>query len=103
LQNKKGEFIAPSLASANAALSNVSFPSNYRVFIGDPSQGYPIVGLTWMMIYKQYANAGKAEAVKKWINWVLKDGQQYNDDLNYTKIPGDVVNRVLQTVNSTVK
>jgi phosphate transport system substrate-binding protein len=103
LQNKKGEFIAPSLASANAALSNVSFPSNYRVFIGDPSQGYPIVGLTWMMIYKQYANAGKADAVKKWINWVLKDGQQYNDDLNYTKIPGDVVNRVLQTVNSTVK
>ena len=56
-----------------------------------------------MMIYKQYANAGKADAVKKWINWVLKDGQQYNDDLNYTKIPGDVVNRVLQTVNSTVK
>ena len=56
-----------------------------------------------MMIYKQYANAGKAEAVKKWINWVLKDGQQYNDDLNYTKIPGDVVNRVLKTVNSTVK
>ncbi|MEI3652179.1 MAG: phosphate ABC transporter substrate-binding protein PstS [Dolichospermum lemmermannii FEM_B0920] len=103
LQNKKGEFVAPSLASANSALSNVAFPSNYRVFIGDPSQGYPIVGLTWMMVYQKYSNPAKAEAVKKWINWVLKDGQQYNDDLNYTKIPGDVVNRVLQTVNSSVK
>ena len=103
VQNKKGEFVAPSLASANSALSNVAFPSNYRVFIGDPSQGYPIVGLTWMMVYQKYSNPAKAEAVKKWINWVLKDGQQYNDDLNYTRIPSDVVTRVLQTVNSTVK
>ncbi|MDD1413876.1 phosphate ABC transporter substrate-binding protein PstS [Dolichospermum sp. ST_con] len=103
VQNKKGEFVAPSLASANSALSTVTFPNNYRVFVGDPGQGYPIVGLTWMMVYQKYSNPTKAEAVKKWINWVLKDGQQYNDDLNYTKIPGDVVNRVLQTVNTTVK
>lgn len=103
VQNKKGEFVAPSLAAANAALSTVKFPDNYRVFVGDPGQGYPIVGLTWMMVYKKYPTPAKADAVKKWINWVLKDGQQYNDDLNYTKIPGDVVNRVLQTVNSSVK
>lgn len=103
VQNKKGEFVAPSLARANAALSTVKFPDNYRVFVGDPGQGYPIVGLTWMMVYKKYPTPAKADAVKKWINWVLKDGQQYNDDLNYTKIPGDVVNRVLQTVNSSVK
>jgi phosphate transport system substrate-binding protein len=103
VQNKKGEFVAPSLESANAALSTVTFPDNYRVFIGDPGQGYPIVGLTWMIVYKQYANAAKADAIKKWINWVLKDGQQYNDDLNYTKIPSDVANRVLQTVNNSVK
>lgn len=103
IQNKKGEFVAPSLAASNAALSTVTFPANYRVFVGDPTQGYPIVGLTWMMIYQKYSSPSKADAIKKWINWVLKDGQQFNDDLNYTKIPTDVVNRVLQTVNSTVK
>ena len=103
IQNKKGEFVAPSLAASNAALSTVTFPANYRVFVGDPAQGYPIVGLTWMMIYQKYSSPSKADAIKKWINWVLKDGQQFNDDLNYTKIPTDVVNRVLQTVNSTVK
>ncbi|MBW4612143.1 MAG: phosphate ABC transporter substrate-binding protein PstS [Desmonostoc vinosum HA7617-LM4] len=103
VQNKRGEFVAPSLQTANEALSNVTFPENFRVFVGDPGQGYPIVGLTWMMVYKQYANSSKADAVKKWVNWVLKDGQQYNDDLNYTRIPSNVVNRVLQTVNSNVK
>lgn len=103
LQNKSGQFVAPSLANANAALASATFPDNYRVFVSDPSAGYPIVGLTWMMVYKNYPDAAKANAVKKWINWVLKDGQQYNDDLNYTKIPSSVVNRVLNTVNSTVK
>ncbi|MFM7407315.1 MAG: phosphate ABC transporter substrate-binding protein PstS [Cuspidothrix sp.] len=103
IQNRKGEFLAPSLAAANAALSTVKFPDNYRVFVGDPGQGYPIVGLTWMMVYRKYPTPAKAEAVRKWINWVLRDGQQFNDDLNYTKIPADVVNRVLQTVNSSVK
>ncbi len=103
IQNKKGEFVSPSLQSANAALATVKFPDNYRVFVGEPSQGYPIVGLTWLLVYKQYANPAKANAVKQWVNWILKDGQQYNDDLNYTKIPSDVANRVLQTVNSTVK
>jgi phosphate transport system substrate-binding protein len=103
IQNKKGEFVAPSLQSANAALSTVRFPDNFRVFVGDPAQGYPIVGLTWMMIYRDYPSDSKANAIKKWINWVLRDGQQFNDDLNYTRIPADVVNRVLQTVNSSVK
>lgn len=103
LQNKSGEFVSPSLQSANTALSSVNFPSNYRTFVGDPEKGYPIVGLTWMMVYKQYPNAAKSEAVKKWINWVLTDGQQFNDDLNYTRIPSAVANRVLQTVNGTVK
>jgi phosphate transport system substrate-binding protein len=103
LQNKSGQFVAPSLQTANAALSSVSFPDNYRIFVGDPSQGYPIVGLTWMMVYKKYPTPAKADAVKKWINWVLNDGQQFNDDLNYTRIPSAVTNRVLQTVNSTVK
>ncbi|BCL35167.1 phosphate ABC transporter substrate-binding protein PstS [Nostoc sp. MS1] len=103
IQNKKGEFVAPSLQTANSALSTVSFPDNYRVFVGDPSQGYPIVGLTWMMVYKQYADAAKSQAVKKWVNWVLTDGQQYNDDLNYTRIPAGVANRIMQTVNGNVK
>ncbi len=103
IQNKQGQFVAPSLQAANAALSTVKFPDNYRVFVGDPGQGYPIVGLTWMMVYKKYPTPAKANAVKKFVNWVLTDGQKINDDLNYTSIPRDVVNRVLNTVNSTVK
>ncbi len=103
VQNKKGEFVAPSLQSANAALASVSFPSNYRVFVGDPGQGYPIVGLTWIMVYKNYKDPAKAQAVKNFVKWVLTKGQKFNDDLNYTSIPSNVATDVINTVNSNVK
>lgn len=103
IQNRAGQFVAPSLESANAALGAMNFPDNFRVFDGNPAQGYPIVGLTWMMVYRNYPNAAKADAVRKWINWVLTDGQQLNASENYTSIPPAVANRALQLVNSTVK
>jgi phosphate transport system substrate-binding protein len=103
VQNKQGQFVAPSLQTANQALANVSFPDNYRVFVGDPGQGYPIVGLTWLLVYRNYPNAAKGTAVKNFVNWVLTDGQQFNDDLNYTRIPAPVAQKVIQTVNSAIK
>ncbi|MBW4633522.1 MAG: phosphate ABC transporter substrate-binding protein PstS [Iphinoe sp. HA4291-MV1] len=102
VQNKKGEFVAPSLQTANAALETVTFPQNFRVFVDDPATGYPIVGLTWLLLYKNYNNPAKADAVKKFVNWILTEGQQYNDDLQYTRIPSNVTNRVIQVVNSSV-
>ena len=103
VQNKKGEFVAPSLKSANAALQSVKLPENNRIFIGDPDDGYPIVGLTWMMIYKQYPKPEEAAAIKKWVRWVLTKGQDLNDDLNYTNIPQADRQRIIDTVDREVK
>lgn len=103
VQNKAGQFVAPSLETANQALSTVSFPDNFRVFVSDPGQGYPIVGFTWLLVYKNYPDPAKGTAVKDFVNWVLTDGQQLNDDLNYIRIPPNVADSVIQTVNSSIK
>jgi phosphate transport system substrate-binding protein len=103
VQNKQRQYVSPSLQTANAALSGVQFPSNYRVFVADPNQGYPIVGLTWIMVYRQYPNAAKANAVKQMVEWILTKGQQYNDDNNYTSIPRNVGANVINTVKSNVR
>ncbi|MEC4815788.1 MAG: phosphate ABC transporter substrate-binding protein PstS [Scytonema sp. PMC 1069.18] len=103
IQNKQGQFISPSVETANQALSSVEFPSDFRVFINDPAQGYPIVGLTWMMVYRNYPNANKGIAVRNWVNWVLTEGQKLNQELNYTRIPTSVAERVMKEVNGTGK
>jgi phosphate transport system substrate-binding protein len=102
LQNKKGEFVTPELANATKALATIKFPENFRVFEGDPTDGYPIVGLTWMMVYKDY-DAAKGAAVKKFVNWALTTGQGLNGSLEYIRIPDAVAKRAIQVVNSSIK
>ncbi|MEG4203694.1 phosphate ABC transporter substrate-binding protein PstS [Microcoleus sp. Pol7_A1] len=101
IQNKVGRFVDPSLAEAEKALAGETFPADFRLVEGNPNDGYPIVGLTWLLIYKQYP-AAKADAIKKMVNWVMTTGQGINKQLEYTTIPSATAQKVVQTVNQTV-
>jgi phosphate transport system substrate-binding protein len=103
VQNGSGQYVTPSLKTANQALSDVVFPDNFRVFDVNSKQGYPIVGLTWLLIPKTYKDPAKAQAVKKMVEWILTSGQQINDDLNYTSIPKDVASKVIEAVKAGIK
>ena len=103
VQNGSGKYVAPSLKSANLALSDVQFPENFRAFDVNSTQGYPIVGLTWLLIPKNQKDPAKAKAIKTMVKWILTTGQQLNDDLNYTSIPSSVATRAIEAVESGVK
>ncbi len=102
VENRTGEYVTPSLQSTEQALAALDFPDNFRVFVDDPAAGYPIAGLTWIMVYRQYESAAMADAIKQMVRWVLTDGQNINNSLSYTRIPEPVVQRVLATVDSQV-
>lgn len=105
VQSKSGTYVAPTLAEANKALAAVQFNPDHRVTfskLGDPADGYPITGLTWIMVYKNYQQPGDAAAVKRMVQWILTDGQQLNDDLGYTRIPANVAQQVIRSVDSGV-
>ncbi len=105
VQNKQGNFVAPTLEEANKALENLQFNDDFRVSfnkLGDPADGYPITAVTWLMVYKKYDQPGKADAVKKMVQWALTDGQAINSSLEYTRIPQSVTQQVIQAVNSEV-
>ena len=103
VQNGSGKYIAPSLKAANLALSDVQFPANFRVFDLNSAQGYPIVGLTWLLIPKTHKDPAKSKAIKTMVRWILTTGQQLNDDLNYTAIPSSVAERAIAAVEAGVK
>jgi phosphate transport system substrate-binding protein len=79
LENHAGAFVAPSEQSATAALAGVELPDNLRLYVPDPPQrdAYPIVTLTWVMVYRQYTDAAKARALRDLFRWCLTDGQGY--------------------------
>jgi len=102
VQNKAGQFVSPTLDQANKALSAITFKDDFNVAgAEDPADGYPIVGVTWLLIKKQY-DAPKADAVKKMVTWILTKGQDLNKDLGYTRIPSSVADKASQSVTSNV-
>ncbi len=104
VQNKSGKWFAPSLEATNTAVAALKIPDGtFRVFDGDPSTGYPITGLTWMMVYKKYDSPAKTQAIKQWINWVLTEGQELNDDLKFARISPADAERVRNYVEANVK
>lgn len=99
LQNKKGNFIIPSLASTNAA-ANVTLPEDTRISLtnSDADQGYPIVSFTWLLLYKEQKYADRSEenakALVNLIWWMTHDAQQYNEQLSYATLPPEAVKKV---------
>ncbi len=99
IQNKAGRYVEPSLAEANKAMAGISFNSDFTANVSDPSDGYPIVGITWLLLYKDYKDNATAAQVKRLANWILSSGQSINGQLEYTRIPASVAQKVKAEVN----
>lgn len=98
LQNKAGKFVAPSGESGSAALSHVKLPPDMRAWLPDPEgdTSYPIATYTWMIFFKKYPDAKKAEALRKLVAYCLKEGQKISDKMGYIPLPANVVEEVLK-------
>ena len=96
LENKAGNYIAPSSESASETLSAVTLPENLRAFITDPEgdNSYPIVSYTWILAYESYDDATKLDTFKEVINWSLTEGQNFAEELGYIPLPANVVTKV---------
>lgn len=95
LQNAAGKFMKADLAGVTAAAAGAAkdMPADFRVSITDaPGAGaYPVSSFTWLLIPAQWQDAGKRDSVKAFLDWMLTDGQSYNEALSYAKLPAAVV------------
>jgi phosphate transport system substrate-binding protein len=105
VKNKSGSFVTPSLKSVSVAAA-VSLPDDTRVSITDTTakDGYPISTFTWLILYKdqKYSSrsqaSGKATVDMLW--WLIHDGQQYTEALNYSSLDKGVVQKAEKLLKS---
>ena len=97
LENKAGRFVEPNeLSGAETLAKNASkMPENLRLLIPDPDgeDAYPIVTLSWLLLYQQYTDPAKASAIKQFVNFGLTEGQRYSRELGYVPLPEEIVSR----------
>lgn len=104
VQNKAGNFIAPSIDSTKAAVaaSAGNIPSDLRAMIvnADGADSYPICGFTWILLYKDQTDQLKGQALTNFLAWAIQDGDQYASDLLYVPLPQNVKQLALNVVKS---
>lgn len=108
LRNAAGNWIKPTLASAIEATSGVDVPADLRlpgqvVNTKDP-QGYPIVGMTWLLVYQEQSvtarNIEQARAVQQFLRWIVTEGQAQNERASYVRLSADVARRATALIDS---
>ncbi|MCU1243443.1 MAG: phosphate transporter substrate-binding protein PhoT family [Candidatus Acidoferrum typicum] len=95
VKNSSGSFIKADLASVSAAAAAVAktMPDDFRVSITNPpgKSAYPIATFTWLLIPEKFSDGAKRDAMKGFLKWMLADGQNYAEQLQYAKLPKEVV------------
>ena len=102
IENKSGNFVAPTPESGAATLASVEMPENLRIWPVDPAgaQDYPIVSFSWLLLYSKYDDAAKLAALKNFVNYGLTEGQTVSDELGYIPLPASVVAKAKAALES---
>jgi phosphate transport system substrate-binding protein len=93
IQNRAGNFVAPSPASTTSAIEAFSdaLSRDARAPIVDPpasaKEAYPLSGLTFLLVPKDGSDPDERRAVRDFIQYAVTTGQDSAESLDYAKLP----------------
>jgi phosphate transport system substrate-binding protein len=102
LQNKDGQYVAPSLEGATAAAAGAaaSLPasSDFRIsIVNSPgAASYPISSFTWILLYQRQADAAKGKKLVDFITWAMNHGDPEATALQYATLPKNMKAMVIK-------
>jgi phosphate transport system substrate-binding protein len=112
IRNRAGNFVMPSLeaGTAAAAAAVAALPAGHERWTevsftdAEGADSYPISSFSYFFIYQdldRLANvtAERAEAIVRWIEWAVTDGQRYNNNVQNAAIPESVRELNLATLD----
>jgi phosphate transport system substrate-binding protein len=95
VQNRSGKYVEPSAASVTAAMTGVAaqLAKDVRTpVVNSPSpDAWPISGLTFLIVYQDAKDPARGQALARFLDWAIHDGQTYADALDYARLPDAIV------------
>ena len=106
VKNRAGKYILADNGPASNAALGVVIPADTRVSLTNSANAnaYPIASFTYLIFYKEqkYGNRteAQAKALKNLLTWMVTTGQQYNEGLDYAKLPSNAAAKAKNVINS---
>lgn len=102
LQNKSGAFVAPTPEAAAKALEGIQVPADFAVKVPDPDgkDAYPIVSLTYLLLYENPKDPAKAKAFNDFIRWAYTNGSKSASELGYIPLPTEISTKAASALDT---
>jgi phosphate transport system substrate-binding protein len=106
IKNADGKFVSPSLDSFKAAAAGANWESVPGMGISLTNQpganSWPIVGGTFIVMYKNPTSKEKSAETLKFFEWSFKEGGKIASELEYVPLPANVTNYIAKNVWSQI-
>ena len=106
LTNKAGSVVAPSADTFQAAAANADWThadSYYLILTNqDGAKSWPITGASFILVYKEPADAAPVLEALKFFAWAYKDGAGMANELDYVPLPAALVAQVEKTWSTEI-
>ncbi len=107
LKNKAGKFVAPAIDTFQSAAANADWQNakGFYMVLTDQAgdQSWPIVGASYILIYKAMPDAAKAQTMLKFFDWCFKNGDKAAKALDYVPLPKTLIDLVQTKWKSELK
>ncbi len=92
IKNEAGDYVAPSVAGASAAASQVTVKPNltFSSIWAPGATSYPITAQSWVLVYETQPNANDAAMNKAWVGYLIGDGQKLLPGLGFAPLPPSI-------------
>jgi phosphate transport system substrate-binding protein len=97
VKNKTGKAVEPTAeaASAAAAGAQINADLSFNPLNADGDGSYPITAPTWILVYETQTDKAKGEAVKAFLEFLLTDGQDLAEEIDYAPLPDTLATRAI--------
>ncbi|MGH7842428.1 MAG: phosphate ABC transporter substrate-binding protein PstS [Candidatus Binataceae bacterium] len=100
VENKAGAYVYPALATVKAAAAskpNVS-ATDFSIVDAAGADSYAISGYSWVMLYQNPSDPGRAAVIKALMNWLVTKGQATAEAVQYVPLPENVQQHAVQVL-----
>ena len=102
LKNAEDKFVKPTLKRVSNAAVTIKDSDDFTVsLINLKGDVYPISSFSYLLIPLKKENK-KIQSLKKFIEWVLGDGQKFSEKLHYAPLPKTFSKKVVKKLNKSL-
>jgi phosphate transport system substrate-binding protein len=100
IKNHSGKYIEPTTEAASAAGEGIEVKPDliFSALNAKGDKAYPITAQTWVIVYAKQTDRAKGEALKKYVTFLVKDGQKLLADIDYAALPQSLQDKAVKQV-----